>query len=527
MRNFSKRFTFIYFLITATLFLTILFQGQAFAEKKSIIYGRPSAGPIDPGGSWSDEGGQSIALVYNSLVMTDRDGKVIPDLAKSWEVSSDYKHYTFHLRQGVKFHDGTPFNAHAVKFSFDRMLRIARTAIGSYKDYADQNSCEVVDDYTIKINFTKPFPIFLIDSTCLSYAILSPDYVKKHATADDPDAQKWMTDHAVGTGPFKLTEFKPGQRAVFERFADYWGGSKGGKTTPHVDEIIYQITEDPSTARLMLEKGDIDIVEKLAIEHFDKLKEVPGIKVVNYEIPVMVYITVDTSKPPFNDINVRKAVAHAINYDEIIERIERGTAERISGIIPRGTLGYSPDLPRYEFDLAKAKEFMKASAYPDGFTTNFMLSVERRREFEQVAIYIQAYLKKIGINIKIQKYAFQTQLSMQAKGDYGMALMRWGLVIPDPDDIAGWLYDHSRASGGWTASYWDDKNVQAKLLKTREIADADKRKVLFQEVEREAVDLSIYTYLYQLAKPIAMRDNITGFYFDNSAWAYFWNVDKK
>ena len=523
----SKRFIFVFLLITATLVLAVSFQSQAFAKQKSIIYARTSAGTIDPAGRWSDVGGQSMALVYNSLVMTDRKGNVIPDLAESWEISPDYKHYTFHLRKGVKFHDGTPFNAQAVKFSYDRMLRVARTAIGNYRGYADQNSCEVVDDYTIKINLTKPFPIFLIDSTCLSYAIVSPDYVKKHATADDPDAQKWMTDHAVGTGLFKLVEFKPGQRVVFEKFADYWGGSKGGKTTPKVDRVIYQIAEDPSTARLMLEKGDIDLVENLAVEHFDKLRKVPGIKVLDYEIPVMVYITVDVSKPPFNDMNVRKAIAYAINYDEIITRIERGTAKKIAGIIPKGTLGYNPNLPRYEYDLAKAQELMKASGYPNGFTTDFTFSVERRREFEQVATYIQAYLKKIGINARLQKLAFQTQLSKMEKGNYGMSLMRWGLVIPDPDDIAGWLYDHSRASGGWTGTYWDDKDVQAKLLTTREIADAEQRKALYQEVERKAVDLAIYTYLYQLTKQVAMLENITGFHYDTSAFSYFWTVDKK
>jgi peptide/nickel transport system substrate-binding protein len=527
MMNILKRIIFNFLMITAPLVLAVSFQSQAIAEQKTIIYARPSAGPIDPAGRWSDEGGQSMALVYNSLVMTDRKGNVIPDLAESWEVSPDYKEYTFHLRKGVKFHDGTPFNAQAVKFSYDRMLRVARTAIGNYRNYADQNSCTVVDDYTIKIILTKPFPIFLIDATCLSYAIISPEYVKKHATSDDPDAQKWMTDNAVGTGPFKLVEFKLGQRAVFEKFEDYWGGSEGGKTTSNVDRVIYQIVEDPSTARLMLEKGDVDIVENLAVEHFDKLRNAPGIKVVDYEIPVMVYITVDISKPPFNDINVRKAIAHAINYNEITTRIERGTAKRIAGIIPKGTLGYNPNLPRYEYDLAKAKELLKASGHSNGFSTDFIYSVERRREFEQVAIYIQAYLKKIGINANLQKLPFQTQLSKMEKGNYGMSLMRWGLVIPDPDDIAGWLYDHSRASGGWTGSYWDDKDVQAKLVKTREIADAEQRKALYQEVERKAVDQAIYTYLYQLTKQVAMRENIAGFYYDASAFSYFWTVDKK
>jgi peptide/nickel transport system substrate-binding protein len=170
---------------------------------------------------------------------------------------------------------------------------------------------------------------------------------------------------------------------------------------------------------------------------------------------------------------------------------------------------------------------MKASGHPDGFTTNLMFSPERRPEFEQVAVYVQAYLKKIGIDVKVQKVAFDTQLAKMEKGDYGMSLMQWTTVLPDPDDIAGWLYDSSRASGGWNGSYWDNKDVQAKLLKGRSIANSEQRKALYQEVDRKGVDEAIYVFLYQLQLQFGVRENIKDLFYDPLLKIYFWSIDKQ
>jgi len=517
----------IFGLIVAVLAVGLSFQSQAFAKEKVVVYARPAVGAMDPAVVSTDEGVQNIGLVYNALVMLDRDGRVIPDLAESWEISPDYKTYTFHLRKGVKFHDGTSFNAQAVKFSYDRMRRLKLTSLGNYVSFADENSCEVVDDHTIRIHLTKPYPIFLKDAVTGAYFIVSPDYVKKHATTDDPEALKWMSDHACGTGPFKLVEWTESQRLVFNKFDDYWGGSKGGKTTPKLDKVIYQVVMDPSTARLMLEKGDVDIVEKLTVEQFEKLKTVPGIRVVNFSLSTNTYFTMDVSKPPFNDIKVRQAISHAIDYDGIIKYIEKDNVKRLHGLIPEGIMAHNPDLPLYRYDVAKAKQLMKASGYPDGFTTDLIFAASRRPEFEQVCLYTQAYLKKIGIDVKIQKIAFDSQIAKMAKGDYGMSLMAWGCVMPDPDDIAGWLYDSSRASGGWSASYWSDKDVQVKLAKARQIVDQEERKAIYQAVDRKAVNEAIYVYLYQLTKQFAERENVKDFYYDGFMKCHFWNTDKE
>jgi peptide/nickel transport system substrate-binding protein len=512
--------------LLATVMCIGTFAGNAVAAEKVIIYTRPLVDQMDPATSGKSEGAQNMSQVYDTLVMLDKNGITVPGLAESWEISPDYKTYVFKLRKGVKFHDGTPFNAQAVKFSFDRMLRVNRAAYGYYIKYGQPDGCTVIDDHTIKIELKEPFSIFIVDLTIGAYSIISPDYVKKHATKEDPDALKYMTDHACGTGPFELVEFTPGQRLVFEKFEDYWG--KGFETKPaaNIDKLVFKVVEDPSNASLMLEKGDADVTEKLTVEQFEKLRSHADIKVLDFPMPKVVYLTMDVSKPPFDDVNVRKAISHAINTEEIIQYIEKNNATRMHGLIPRGIMGHNPELPVYEYSLEKAKEYLSKSKYPKGFNTELIFAVERRPEFEQVAAYIQAYLKKIGIHLNVQKIAFDVQLPKMEKGGYGLSLMTWSTVLPDPEDIAGWLYDSARSSGGWNGSHWDNKEVQAMVGKARQIADQQERKRLYQEADKIAVNDAIYVYLYQLSAQFAVRKNIKDFYFDPLVKVYFWEIDK-
>ncbi|MBF0528596.1 MAG: ABC transporter substrate-binding protein [Deltaproteobacteria bacterium] len=516
-------------LLTLLLVLTVwmsLFVGQAVAAEKVFVFTRPLIGTLDPATCGDAEGAQNMSQMYDTLVILDKTGNIAPGLAESWDVSPEYKTYTFHLRKGIKFHDGTPLTAQAIKFSFDRMLRVNRSAYGNYLKYGQPDGCQVIDDHTIKVQLKEPFSIFLIDLTMGAYYIVSPEYIKSHATKDDPDALKWMTDHACGTGPFKMVELISGQRLVFEKYKEYWGQGFKIKPPAKIDKLIFEVVRDPSNARLLLEKGDVDATEKLTVEQFDKLKSSPDVKVVDFLLPKAVYLTMDVSKPPFDDINVRRAISHAINTEQIIEFIEKGHVKRMHGLIPAGLMGHNPDFPIYKFDLEKAKEYMAKSKYPNGFTTDFLLAVERRPEFEQVSEYIQAYLKKIGITVNIQKVAFDVQLPKMEKGNYGISLMNWTANMPDPEDIVGWLYDSSRSSGGWNGAHWDNKEVQGMLKKAREIGNQEERKKLYQETDKIAVDQAIYVDLYQLTEQFAVRKNVQDFYFDPQAKVYFWEVDK-
>jgi peptide/nickel transport system substrate-binding protein len=486
---------------------------------KTLVYARPSLGnSMDPCSHKGDEATISGTPVYEGLI-TIENGRPVPKLALSWQSSPDFQEWTFKLRPGVKFHDGTPFNAEAVKFNFGRLLRVKKVSIGEYLDFGLPDGVQVIDDLTVKIRLKKPFPLFPLDVTFFCYWIASPTYVKKYATAEDPDAEKTMVSHACGTGPYELSEWIAEQRATYKQFKGYWG------KPPLIDTILMQVVKDPTTARLMLEKGDADVVEKLTVEQFDELAKNPKVKVVYFPIPKIVYITWDVSKPPFDDENLRKAASYAINYDEVIKFVEGGRVKRIHGITPPGIPGYA-DANVPNFDLAKAKEFMAKSKYAKGVTVDLVYSTDRRAQFDQVAEYVQSYLQKIGVEAKPQKVAFPAQLAKMKEGGYGMSLMTWSAGIPDPEDTVGWLLNSVKDSHGWNASYWFDKRGVELVTKAPTVADQAEREKMYIELEKRAVDQAVYGYLYQVQEPFAMRDNVKNFYFDTFTYINLPMIDK-
>ena len=487
---------------------------------KTLVYARPFLGnSMDPVTHKGDEATISTTLVYEGLITTEK-GRPVPKLALSWQSSPDFQEWTFKLRPGVKFHDGTPFNAESVKFNFDRMLRVKKTALGYYLKFGMPDGVQVIDDLTVKVKLSKSFPLFPLDVTFSSYWITSPTYVKKYMTADDPDAEKWMTGHACGTGPYELAEWIPEQRAVFKEFKGYWG------KPPKIDTVTMPVVKDPTTARLMLEKGDVDLVEKLTVEQFEELKKNPKVKVAYFPIPKITFMVWDVSKPPFDDENLRKAVSFAINYDEIIKFVEGGRVKRIRGLTPPGIPGFADaDVPN--FDLAKAKEFMAKSKYAKGVTVDLLYSTDRRAQFDQVGEYIQSYLKQIGVEVRPQKVAFPAQLAKMKEGGYGMSLMTWSAGIPDPEDVVGWLLNSVRDSGGWNGSYWFDKRAVELITKAPTLADQAEREKMYIELEKRAVDQAVYVYLYQVQEPFAMRDNVKNLYYDTFTYLNFSALDKE
>ena len=513
------------------IFLILLFGiSNINAQEKTLVFGRASDYIMDPAAVGDTESLYLIFTVYDQLITRDEKGEIKPLLATSWEVSEDCKTYTFHLRKGVKFHDGTPFNAEAVKFSFDRMTNIGKFASGGWNRIADKNSVEVVDDYTVRIHLIKPYTPWIRGDFSINagYAIMSPTYVKKHITSDDPYAEKWMAYHECGTGPFKLVNWVKGQKIVFEKNKDYFGGDEGisGRRTPRTDKLVFQVFKDSSTGRLWLEKGDIDLAEKLSTSDLIALEKNPNIKIYENIPAKIVYLTFDVSKPPFNDENVRKAMAYAINYQELIDYVERGHAELPRGMISRVCFGNNPERFQYSYDLEKAKEFMAKSKYPDGFTTKLLFSPERRVTFPTGAVYIQSYLKKIGINVLPESLAFPTQLDICSKGDYGIALRDWSFYNPDPLNTAGWFYNIRIDDSGWICSFWDNKEAINNMEVARTLPNSPERYKLYDETDELGISKAIYVPLYQAADLVAARDNIKNFFWPACLFIRFDAIEK-
>jgi len=505
-------------------------EAPAAGEPVTVVLARPASRGINPLGESNIEGHQNVDLVYESLVQMDAAGNIIPDLATAWEANEDFTEWTFTLRQGVTFHDGTPFNAQAVKFNYDRILRVPGQSGGAWQNYADENSVEVVDDYTVKLKLTAPFPGLTMDMLYGRYKITSPSFIEANSSDADPDAMEFLATNASGTGPFRLVEFVPDQRVVFEKNADYWGGEAGGRQTPRIDRLVFQIIKDPETARIELEAGRVDIVESPPPAQYDALRATPGIELLGYKVPRIAYLTMDVSQPPFDDVKVRQAIAHAINYEELIAAGELGTAFPLCGLIPDGLMANIPmdSSLCYAYDVEKAKALLAESGYPDGLEVELTYAPERNGGFEVEAQLLQSYLAEIGISASVQPIDVIAQVAKMAEGAYGLSLFVWNAGIPDADDTVGWLLDQSRlpTNESWVGSFWDDAETQAAMQQARSLTDADERAALYTAANRKAMEQAIYVPLFQGSKVYAFRDNIEGLNYTFVSRANLWDITK-
>ena len=239
----------------------------------------------------------------------------------------------------------------------------------------------------------------------------------------------------------------------------------------------------------------------------------------------------DVSKPPFDDVKVRQAVAYAINYDELSQAGELGTAFPLCGLISDGLMDVTPMDPSicfYPYDVAKAKQLMAESSHPNGFEVDLTYAPERNGGFPVEAQLLQAYLAEIGIKANVQSLEVTAQVAKMAEGAYGLALFAWNAGIPDADDTVGWLLDQSRlpTNESWVGSFWDDKQVQADMKQARELTDRNARGDLYNAANRKAMELAIYEPLFQGSKVYAFRDSIKGLDYDVFRRATLWNVEK-
>jgi len=384
----------------------------------------------------------------------------------------------------------------------------------------------------VRFKLTAPFPGLPMDMLYGRYKIASPTFIQENATPEDPEAMEFMATNASGTGPFKLVEFVPDQRVVFEKNEAYWGGEPGGRSTPEIDRLIFQIIKDPETARIELEAGRVDIVESPPPAQFTALRNTPGIQLSSFKVPRIAYLTMDVSSAPLDDLKVRQAIAHAINFEELIVAGELGTAFPLCGLIPDGltaTISQDSSLCLYPYDVEKAKALMAASGYPDGFEIDLTYAPERNGGFAVEAQLIQSYLAEIGIKANIQPLDVVAQVARMAEGAYGLSLFVWNAGIPDADDTAGWLYDQSRlpTNESWVGSFWDDAQVMQDMQKARELTDPEERAALYRAADRKAMEEAIYVPLFQGSKVYAFRDAIQNLDYTVFRRANLWDIEKQ
>ncbi len=373
------------------------------------------------------------ALVDEDLSKTSEEApipEIIPGLAESWEVSEDGLTYTFHLREGVTFHDGTDFDAEAVVFNVKRMSdptfefyddRSAGQTVFVWQHLA---SVSAVDPLTVEMKMTQPFSAFLrllTQGGGGSTGIISPTALEKYGNDE-------IADHPTGTGPFRFVDRIRGQRITLERNEDYWGEK------PYLDSVVYRPLPDPSTRVSALRAGEVDMIAVPSPDSVSSLEEA-GFEVATSAPPHLWYLAFNMTDPVFSDVRVRQAVNYAINREGMSADLLQGTTNPAYSVLPPANSAYEASEEYFEYDPDRAKELLAEAGYADGFETTLMTSVDGSGQIVPVpmAEYIQQDLADVGIRVKLDTTEWITYLTEWAEGipsGTGMAQMSWGMTTP-------------------------------------------------------------------------------------------------
>ena len=431
--------------------------------------------------------------------------KLVPGLAQSWDISRDGLTYTFKLRPNVTFHDGTPFNAEAVKFVFERQLNDKGPyyATGTYpyvKGFlGNVAGVEVLDASTVQIKLKAPLTPFLQYLAHQSLFMFSPESLKKWG--------KDVVKHPVGTGPFKLETWEPGVKVVLARNEQYWGGA------PKIRQAIYVPIVEAQARLVALKTGDIDLTMDVPPDSLDELRRDPGLVVAESNSSAVWYVTLNTRHPILKDRRVRQALNHAVNKEAIIRDILRGTA-----IVSRGPISpvygpyYEENTARYPHDLEKARALLKDAGYAGGFELGFLVpeSGSGMQSPVEMATVIQANLAQIGVRAKIQTMEWGAYLRKYLEQP-DMAEMSWNPSIGDPDHMMYMLLSSDRFPPAFNSGYYQNDRVDDLLRRARTTLDEKARVPLYKEAQKLVVEDAPWIFVDHGKQVIVHRKRVQGF----------------
>lgn len=342
--------------------------------------------------------------------------EIEPALANSWEASKDAKRYTFHLRKNVKFHDGTPFNAEAVRFNILRQIDPEHPHY--LKDafyYADMTygmveTVKVLDAYTVQINLKYSYSPFIANLAMpLGAPMVSPASIQKH--------DRGSASHPVGTGPFRYAS-RNEKQIVLERNPDHWEKAQG------VESIRFKSEANENTRMIALRNGSADVMLEGSYAIAQKLQRDENFQVFRTPSLHIAYLSMNTEKTPLNDVRVRQAINHAINKPALVKLVMGESAVPAKNPIPPGVTGYNDSIVDYSYDVDKAKSLLKETGYDKGFET-ILRYRGNIKTHAQIASYIKAALGKIGINLKLQPMQWSEMRDAIGSGDNEIAIVRW------------------------------------------------------------------------------------------------------
>lgn len=483
-------------------------------EQDTLIFAQ-GADPrgLDPALVDDGESSKIIVNIYEGLLKYDKDStKVEPCLAESWDVSPDGLAYTFHLKKGVKFQDGTDFNADAVKFNIDRQLPPKVTDDMSYASFVfgSVKDVEVVDDSTVKINMKEACTPFLNNlAMSLGAPIVSPKALQ--------DNNNNVNEHPVGTGPYTFVSWTKGQNVVLKRNDNYWGDKA------LTQNVIFKFISDNSARVVALNNGEADMIDGIDATVVKQIED-SGNKI--YEAPGMNinYLAYNTTKKPFDDVKVRTAISQAVNVPELVKSLYQGYADPATSVMPTFMQGYDASIKQVAFDQAAAKSALSAA----GVTTLHMITYSNPRPYntangQALAEAIQGYLKNVGVSATIDSYDWTTYKDKVKAGDYDVCFYGWTGDNGDPDNFMNLM---SVQDPTQNVSRFNNPDYNALITKGISTPAGDERNKIYTDTEKLAAENAVWLPISHGKTLCGYRSNINNFYYHMTGNVFLSGVSK-
>lgn len=492
------------------------------ASGGSIIYGltlTPSG--IDPHVDASSELGIPLTSVYDPLVWLTPDGEFVPGLAEDWEISDDGLTYTFYLREGVTFHDGTPFDAEAVRFSLDRIAdpetksRKARGMLGPYE------STEIVDEMTVRVHFQEPYAPFLASLSTVYLAMVSPEAV-----------ETWGDEyqfHQVGTGPFIFDEYVPKDHLTLVRNPDYdWAPPFfDHQGPPKLEEVTFRFYTDPATRVLALESGEADVMGEIPPQSAVRLDENPDYQLMDVPIPGQpLQFFLNTQRAPTDDRRVRQALLYAVDRPAIVETVFESYSPPAYGPLNRSTFAYDPTVEgMYAYDPAKAGDLLDEAGWTDADGDGIRDRDGQPLELEtilmgwgyipEVGEMLQSQFNEIGVSVETRQTTFSNALGDVAEGNYHLVPFLFSNSDPD---ILRTTFHSSNVDGGFNWSKVSDPQLDAWLEEGKQTMGEAARREIYAQIQQHIMDQALILPARDYVNLNAAAADIEGLRYDRQGW---------
>ena len=496
--------------------------GPGADGKTTLIYGRGAdSTTLDPADAEDGESVKAIVNLFDNLVTyADDSTDLAPGLATAWTMSEDRLRWTFTLRAGVTFHDGAPFDAEAVVFTFERLIDAEHPDLHDAKvpyaaDFKVIEKVEATGPLEVAFTLERPSGVFLRNLAMFTAGIVSPDAVRKHG--------EQFKVRPVGSGPFRFEEWRPSEKLSLVAFADHWRGP------PKVDRVIFKpILEDAARLR-QLRSGEIDMADELGIPIREQIRRDDSLRLQTLPGLNIGYLALNNSRPPFDSRKARLAIAHAIDKSEILESVYENAGVIADTLVPKTLWGHDDSIASYPHDPDLARKLLAEAGIEPGSAIRFWAMTNPRPYMpapSRVAAVLQQQLRAVGVEMRIQSPPWSQYLDQVGNGEHEACLLGWQTDNADPDNFLYALLDKDNAipPHALNVSFYKSDELHDLLIAAQRESDQAKRTELYHQAQKIIHRDCPMIPLMSLELAVGMRERVVDYHLHPTGNVYLRSV---